>query len=532
MRLLKIGRDPACDIVLRSPKASALHAELTVLNNGDILLEDKNSTNGTFVMNRPIKPGTQVSVKRGDAIRFADVELVWTQVPMAEDLSRFKAVYGIGTSMRNEIQVSGNTVSRYHATLKIDHKGNAYIQDHSRNGTTINGERLGNGQTRQIKRSDSVVCGGVPVNLAQFLPRKGAAAIVISSVAAAIVLSVGIWAALTYIDFGSKQVNPATERALENASVCVFGGYKFEVTLKDNPFKGLDSRIWPEKWVFGTDGEGHLINENTGLLLKDDRLHLYRGDVLPFSFTGTAFFISESGELGTNRHIAVPWEYQKSKYEADIKNLITRYVTTQKEILSYLRSTDTDGFEARLARAQSCISTIEISGSMSFFGIGLTGSKVEKVSDLLPAQVIAESGDPKKDVALIRLNNPNTPSHLVEMGAVYDLSQARVDETQLKPQQEDLTIIGYPAGAAIGYSTFDGKELRPTLHKASISKMPDENEFQIQTVAIGGQSGSPVIDKNHRLVGILYAGIDGMEVTYCCNIKHLVELYNKNRIRQ
>ena len=80
MRLLKVGRDSNCDIVLHSDKASALHAEITILNNGDILLEDKNSYNGTFVMNRPIKPGTQVSIKRGDAIRFGDVELIWNQM--------------------------------------------------------------------------------------------------------------------------------------------------------------------------------------------------------------------------------------------------------------------------------------------------------------------------------------------------------------------------------------------------------------------------------------------------------------------
>ena len=119
MILLKVGRDTNCDIVLHSDKASALHAEITILNNGDILLEDKNSRNGTFVMNRPIKPGTQVSIKRGDAIRFGDVELIWNQIPMPEDLSKYKAVYGIGTSMRNDIQIAGNTVSRYHATLKI-----------------------------------------------------------------------------------------------------------------------------------------------------------------------------------------------------------------------------------------------------------------------------------------------------------------------------------------------------------------------------------------------------------------------------
>lgn len=123
MRLLKVGRDSACDIVLHSDRASALHAEITILNNGDILLEDKNSRNGTFIMNRPIKPGTQVSIKRGDAIRFGDVELMWDQVPRPEDLSRYKAVYAIGTSMRNDIQIAGNTASRYHATLKIDKNG-------------------------------------------------------------------------------------------------------------------------------------------------------------------------------------------------------------------------------------------------------------------------------------------------------------------------------------------------------------------------------------------------------------------------
>lgn len=65
MRLLKIGRDMSCDIVLHSDKVSSLHAEITLLNSGDILLEDKNSHNGTYVMNQPIAPGKPVNIKRG-----------------------------------------------------------------------------------------------------------------------------------------------------------------------------------------------------------------------------------------------------------------------------------------------------------------------------------------------------------------------------------------------------------------------------------------------------------------------------------
>ena len=522
MRLLKVGRDSNCDIVLHSDKASALHAEITILNNGDILLEDKNSRNGTFVMNRPIKPGTQVSIKRGDAIRFGDVELIWNQIPMPEDLSNYKAVYGIGTSMRNDIQIAGNTASRYHATLKIDRKGKAFLQDHSKNGSTINGERLNPGQTRQIKRGDAIVCGGVPVNLAQFIPSNNLSKII--GIAATIaILVVGGWAAWKYIPWNNS-ITPVTTQAMENASACVYGGYYYEINVKDDPFKNV-IKGWPDKWYMGIGPNGKLqVNTSTEGLS-------------PLGYTGTAFFISKDGEMGTNRHIAVPWEYRDAEDEENIRQQMekARQATSGNlyELLAYNVMTEAlsaDDANAWLRRYQN--SPLEISGKHAFFGIGLTGSKVNNQIDLQQAQVIAESGDPKKDVALIRLNSRKTPDYIVKMGAIYDIEHARVDERSLKPQDEELTIIGYPMGETVANETFDGKELRPTIHKASLSKTPDDNQIQIQAVGIGGQSGSPVIDKSHRLVGVLCSGFKGTEVTYCCNIKHLVELYNKNRVRE
>ena len=522
MRLLKVGRDSNCDIVLHSDKASALHAEITILNNGDILLEDKNSRNGTFVMNRPIKPGTQVSIKRGDAIRFGDVELIWNQIPMPEDLSNYKAVYGIGTSMRNDIQIAGNTASRYHATLKIDRKGKAYLQDHSKNGSTINGERLNPGQTRQIKRGDAIVCGGVPVNLAQFIPSNNLSKII--GIAATIaILVVGGWAAWKYIPWNNS-ITPVTTQAMENASACVYGGYYYEINVKDDPFKNV-IKGWPDKWYMGIGPNGKLqVNTTTDGLS-------------PLGYTGTAFFISKDGEMGTNRHIAVPWEYRDADDEENIRQQMekARQATSGNlyELLAYNVMTgalSADDANAWLRRYQN--SPLEISGKHAFFGIGLTGSKVNNQIDLQQAQVIAESGDPKNDVALIRLNSRKTPDYIVKMGAIYDIEHARVDERSLKPQDEELTIIGYPMGETVANETFDGKELRPTIHKASLSKTPDDNQIQIQAVGIGGQSGSPVIDKSHRLVGVLCSGFKGTEVTYCCNIKHLVELYNKHRVRE
>ena len=135
----RIGSAPECDIVFNSPKVSRLHAEIAVLNSGDILLKDKNSTNGTFVNNRPIQPDQWVNIRRGDLIRFADMELQWASVPQIDN-SMFKKIFGIGKNAHyNEIVANGNTVSNFHATLKIDKNGHAFIEDHSLNGTAVCG---------------------------------------------------------------------------------------------------------------------------------------------------------------------------------------------------------------------------------------------------------------------------------------------------------------------------------------------------------------------------------------------------------
>ena len=85
MRILKIGRDASCDIVIQSPMVSSVHAELTLLDSGDMMIEDRGSHNGTFVMGQQIKPGTPAKVTRGDKITFGNVDLQWNQVPMHED---------------------------------------------------------------------------------------------------------------------------------------------------------------------------------------------------------------------------------------------------------------------------------------------------------------------------------------------------------------------------------------------------------------------------------------------------------------
>jgi len=76
-RKITIGRDAARDIPLGDHSVSAYHAELSVMEDGRLLLTDCRSTNGTFVIgsNGNARRIQQAVVKPTDRIRFGAVTL-------------------------------------------------------------------------------------------------------------------------------------------------------------------------------------------------------------------------------------------------------------------------------------------------------------------------------------------------------------------------------------------------------------------------------------------------------------------------
>ena len=153
MKLIRIGNSQSCDLKLDSEYVSALHAEMTILDDGQIILEDKNSRNGTTVGNKKIEPGKEVIVQRGDLITFADTPLVWARIPAVEKLTNYKSVFNIGSNYRNDIILNSQTVSRYHASVRIGKDGKMYIRDNgSRNGTMINGVKIAPNKDERIKK--------------------------------------------------------------------------------------------------------------------------------------------------------------------------------------------------------------------------------------------------------------------------------------------------------------------------------------------------------------------------------------------
>lgn len=539
MKLLKIGSSPTNNIVLRSPYVSSLHAELILLDNGDILLEDKNSKNGTFVMNKPIKPGTSVPIRRGDAVRFGDTELQWSAVPMPEDNSRFEAMFGIGSNFRNELQLQGSTVSRFHATLKKGKDGKFYIQDHSKNGTTVNGTKIRSGENVRIKRGDAVACGGVPVDVKKIIPASPWGKIFTGIGAAAAVA--GLAFLIKYL-IGPGAVEPSK---LVSATTYVHGAYYVTATIEDDPFQ--DSRFttlfkniglsWSNEFTLGKNsktGKWEVINESN----KDQ--------VEPVEYSGTAFFVSRDGKLGTNRHVAVPWEYLDKADEADIRKAVEEVRQSLLPVAQLVSITELNTLAGNKNIVAQCLlalwqqggvtltelngyinsyrtSKIALSGKMAFLAVGYPNRNYNSASELVRCVVLKESGDREKDVALLQLNDHKTPE---DIPYLFDMECARTDVSTLKPQAEELYALGYPAGLFLNLSKNEDGGLKPFISKISVSKVPDLNTFEIQGEILGGASGSPIVDKKGRLVGVLF-GYRPLGATYGlgCHIKYLKELY-------
>ncbi len=508
MRLLKIGRDASCDIVLHSAAVSSLHAELTILNNGDILLEDKNSRNGTFVMNKVVRPGVSIPLRRGDMVRFADVELRWDQVPQPEDTSAYKAILGIGSNFRNEIQVAGNTVSRYHATLKIDKSGKAFLEDHSKNGTTINGLRLSNGQTMRVKRGDVVRCGGVEVNLRPYLP---------ASVLPMLFKTAGVAIFLVLAALLVKYlITPTTSPSdYIQSTVYIHAYYHYEARIVDDPFisvlKSTDFK-YPSVYNYGVDEKGAL-----GIM---DKTSTYS----PIGYSGTGFFVSTDGKIMTNRHVAIPWEGALeehrdviSQHMAQVKNEVLPYLINA---LAQYNNIDEKTLNAWITRYQT--SPVEITGAIDYIAVGYANHKYNSIDEFERCTVIANSDGPEIDLAMLQLNSNETPAKIVN---IIDLNRI-VDDKKIRPQKETYYYIGYPLGLNLNLDNMNGG-LQPRMNEVRISKIAGRYELDLQGEVFGGASGSPIITEDGRLVGVINKSIRQTEMSRGVLAKYAKQMFDE-----
>jgi len=70
---VSVGRTANCDVVLRDPSVSKLHAHFRWTENGQLALSDARSSNGTLVNGIALMPGISEIMESGDSVCFGAV---------------------------------------------------------------------------------------------------------------------------------------------------------------------------------------------------------------------------------------------------------------------------------------------------------------------------------------------------------------------------------------------------------------------------------------------------------------------------
>ncbi len=477
MRLISIGSSQSCGICIPSEYVSSYHAELILLDNGDIFLVDCNSTNGTYVGGKRIKPNTEVPVRRGDRIEFDSVALNWAAVPTIQlpDPAKVKGVYGVGKNERNRFCIKGDTVSRYHATFKEMKNGKWFIVDHSKNGTFVNGQRIPSNQDVPVKAKDSILCGNVqcpnPVQDKGFhLPSWVWA--VAGGVAAVVLIAV----LLSRMSFG-HETDPY------RATVLVHQAYRIKVVFDDDPVKQL---LGISDWYIPESGD----------LLSAGPANAYEK-----THTGTAFFVSDNGLMLTNRHVT-NWIYADEHYSGGqhLDALRTKAEISRQCYYVYYTGEFALTAEQQILFDRWLKSPFTLQVETISFGIRYSGRTYSSASELDWAHLVAEAPDDQVDLALLRLNSSQTPKEC----DWFDLSRS-IKASDLK-RDETYYTLGFPAGDLLA-TAINQEKYEPTSGNLHLAQSPGKYTLFFQgDNSIGGQSGSPIYDKKHRLVGVLWGG--------------------------
>ena len=517
MKLLKIGRDASCDIILHSDKVSTLHAEITLMNSGDIMLEDKGSRNGTFIMNQQIKPGKAVSVRRGDAIRFADVELQWSQVPMPEDNSKFKAVYGIGSHFNNDIQISGGTVSRYHATIKVGRDNKVYIIDHSKNGTTVDGKKILSNDLIPIKKSSAVVCGGVPVDLKNTpikWPNEAWKAILGVVAGLLVLFCIGYGAYKIIPGIGSHEWTQKEINARYNSSTMLLVGmYHFEVECGDLPPEILNAIGIPTKFYYTIGENGKAQLEPFAHGVSSSSVKNAQSD------QASGFFISKAGKILTNLHVAKPWLFDKmlETVETYCRNKLASYTEIK---------TGTALLTRQISGLSGYISQLKVKGVSDGILLIPQGSYYS-VENAILCHIVSAGDNPDVDVALIQCDKQELPNSRCTYVNVTDSMDVSEEALQVG---EQIFTIGFPHGMDLQDKDAQ-RGLQAFCHGGHITMVNSIYNFNFDATSYHGASGSPIFNDRGFLIGILNSGVEKEDFNRGIKAKYIKELLESPNIQ-
>lgn len=110
----RLGRSPESDLQIEHPTISALHCELSVVD-GEILIRDCGSTNGTFFLGQPVQ---EIRLAAGQTFSAGEVEILVESTEVAISIPHFEVPRPAPPVVRTD----GSVICPRHSESQVTHQ--------------------------------------------------------------------------------------------------------------------------------------------------------------------------------------------------------------------------------------------------------------------------------------------------------------------------------------------------------------------------------------------------------------------------
>lgn len=315
-----------------------------------------------------------------------------------------------------------------------------------------------------------------------------------------------------------------------NSVVLILNSYYFKTSL-DNGFE-LFYTVENDEPVFYEDEQEAIENADTSF--------------------GTGFFISDKGELATNRHVVYPNKedalvgkgineyFNNLRYE--IEKVINEKQTEQSklvdlwneyyDLLDYDEKSQikdeysnkkNDVLELKQLLDQLTFNPKATTTELKrvFLGIAYDDTHVTSINDFKECVAIKKANENDIDLAIIQLKDKRTPQNIVN---TFSLTLPKNYEN---PKLNDnVFMIGFNHGISLANTDYG---IKSQFTQGTITQDPDNKRILYSIPTLPGSSGSPIIDKWGNLIAVNFAKTaDFQGFSFGIPSLALTNLYNDN----